>query len=416
MAAQHAADLQPGLDGAFMADGYGVAPPAQRHSTDLAGLRLAVKDVFEVAGLRMGAGNPTWLRDSVPARHSAPAVRLLLEAGAQWVGKTVTDELTYSLAGQNAHYGAPRNPAAADRYAGGSSSGSAVAVAAGHADIALGTDCGGSVRLPASYCGLWGMRPTHGRIATDGCITLAHSFDTVGWLASDGAVLGRVFNVLAHAEDGDHGAAGAADFGAFNDLIVPQFVLALLAPPVRARFEALLQRLCRHAAVTPVLSDPAQIGQWATAFRTLQAGEAWQQHGAWLTRPGAGTGLGADVRQRFEAAETVTRADVAAAQRVRIQAMATLAQLLAPGTLMLLPTVPGGAPRLDAAPAELEQVRRQAQTMLCLAGLAGLPQVSFPWMQDAAAPLGLSLIGARGADAAVLAAATALHAAFIAAH
>src|SRR5690606_22122831 len=194
--------LQPGYNGAFVADGFGRSPHEGEsgEGTCLAGVRLAVKDVFQIRGMRAGAGNPDWLSAQPVALQTAPVAEWLLDAGACWVGKTVTDELTYSLAGINVHYGTPQNPAASDRLPGGSSSGSAVAVAAGHADLALGTDCGWSVRWPASYCGIWGIRPSHGRVTTQGCFTLAHSFDTVGWFASEGELLERVLQTLLHTQ------------------------------------------------------------------------------------------------------------------------------------------------------------------------------------------------------------------------
>ena len=133
----------------------------------LATLSLAVKDVFHIKGHPTGAGNPDWLRTHPVAGTTAPAVQRLLDAGAHIVGKTHTDELAYSLNGENVHYGTPVNPNAAGRIPGGSSSGSAAAVAGGLVDFAIGTDCGGSVRLPASYCGIFGFRPTHGRIPLD---------------------------------------------------------------------------------------------------------------------------------------------------------------------------------------------------------------------------------------------------------
>ena len=134
----------------------------------LEGLSFAVKDIYHIAGHRTGFGNPTWLNTHQPADRTASTVSRLLDAGADMVGKTLTDEMAYSLTGENAHYGTPVNPAAPDRVPGGSSNGSASAVAGGLVDFALGTDCGGSVRLPASYCGILGMRPSLGRVPVDG--------------------------------------------------------------------------------------------------------------------------------------------------------------------------------------------------------------------------------------------------------
>src|SRR5262245_20127130 len=154
----------------------------------LAGLTFAAKDLFDIAGSRVCAGNPDWLRTHAPAEKTAPAVQILLGAGATLVGKTLTDELAFSMSGENIHYGTPLNPAAPDRIPGGSSSGSASATASKLVDFALGTDTSGSIRVPASYCGLFSMRPTHGRISCQGVVPLAPSFDTIGWFARDAAL------------------------------------------------------------------------------------------------------------------------------------------------------------------------------------------------------------------------------------
>jgi amidase len=396
--------LQPAMHGAFVRDGFDSLPQpvAPRYAT-LAGYRLAVKDVFDVAQLRTGAGNPTWAEEQASATTTAIAVRLLLEHAAQWVGKTVTDELTYSLAGINVHYGTPRNPADADRLPGGSSSGSAVAVAAGYADIGLGTDCGGSVRLPASYCGIWGMRPTHGRIAADGCLTLAHSFDTVGWFTRDGALLADVLSVLTHDEPQQPDAQ--VRFQVLED------VLPLLDPQAASAFAAMVETV-RDRLTIEALPPGLPLGEWAGAFRVLQAAEVAQQHGAWAAAHI--DSFGADIAARMKSAIQVTPEAVSAAQRTRIAAIRQLAQVLAkPRTYLLLPTLPSIAPRLDAPPQAVDEARARSQQMLCMAGLAGLPQVSMPWADFDGAPLGLSFIGARGDDSGVIAAARAVHAALM---
>ena len=151
----------------------------------LRGCTFAVKDVFDIAGHRTGNGHPRLARDPSTAERTASAVERLLAAGARMVGKTYCDELTYSINGENVHYGTPVNPKAPGRIPGGSSSGSAAAVSGGLVDFALGTDCGGSVRIPASYCGIYGIRTSHGLVPADGVVPLAPSFDTVGWFARD---------------------------------------------------------------------------------------------------------------------------------------------------------------------------------------------------------------------------------------
>jgi len=391
--------LQPGLHGAFVLNGYGL--PMHHLGSDgsgaLAAVRLAVKDVFEIDGLVCHAGHPQWGRGKTRATQHADAVQWLLLEGCQWVGKTVSDELTYSLAGINIHYGTPVNPRAPDRLPGGSSSGSAVAVAGGHAELALGTDCGGSIRLPASYCGLWGMRPSHGRISAGGCFTLAHSFDTVGWFARSGALLQAAFNSLAHSR---------SDSSATPRLLISDDVLGQLDPAVKSAFEHCLDALGRPLTRLPV--GTLDLVGWAEAFRVLQSSEIWQQHAQWITSQQPL--LGADVAGRFRQASAIQAEQVAAASRVRSQAVACLNRVLGDDGLLVLPPVPGVAPLL-AAPAEVVQdTRTRSQRLLCMAGLAGLPQVVMPWLDIEGAPVGLSVMGPRFADEWVLGYALSLHA------
>ncbi|MFJ7567408.1 amidase [Herminiimonas sp. NPDC097707] len=390
--------LQPDTGGAFLAEAFGHSLQAHLpFGKKLEGVRFAVKDVFDIAGTRTGAGNPVWLSGNPVANKHAAAVERLLSDGATFVGKTLTDELTYSLAGINAHYGVPLNPASPDRLPGGSSSGSVAAVAAGLADIALGTDCGGSVRLPASYCGVWGMRPTHGRLSGHGCITLAHSFDTVGWFANTLEHLEQTFCALAHAET----TSMPATFLTLND----DGINSLLDPTVGDAFSALKNQQTDFLSVTTALDLTA----WAAAFRILQASEAWMEHGLWVTQHA--DELGADIRQRFNIAANVTTTQVRAAQEVRIAAIRELNQILDnQHKVIVIPTVPTPAPLLSADSTQVDDIRMRSQHMLCIAGLAGLPQLSMPWIQINGAPVGLSIIGGRGCDEIVLHAAHKLQA------
>jgi amidase len=166
----------------------------------LAGLTFAAKDIFDVAGYVTGGGNPDWKATHEAAPRTAWVVSELVAAGATMVGKTITDEITRGIFGENAHYGTPVNPRAPGRVPGGSSSGSASAVAGGLVDFALGSDTGGSVRVPSSFCGLYGLRPTHGRIPLGGILLQAPSYDTIGWFARDADLLARVGSVLLQSE------------------------------------------------------------------------------------------------------------------------------------------------------------------------------------------------------------------------
>jgi len=358
----------------------------------LAGLSFAAKDIFDVAGFVTGGGNPDWARTHEPAKGHAPVVQTLLDAGATLVGKTITDELTRGLFGINAHYGTPVNPRAPDRVPGGSSSGSASAVAGGLADFALGSDTGGSVRIPASFCGIYGLRPTHGRIALEGILQQAPSFDTIGWFANTPDIMGRVGAVLLGADVADTPlkrlviAADAFEFAGDD-------VTAALTPAID-RIKALAEtidtlRLC-----------PTTLGDWQQAMQTEQSWEANQSFADWLDR--TNPRLGYDVAQRFVAAANVTNADIRAVEVTRRAHRDRMAELLGHGSFVLLPTAPGPAPLKGLLQSEMWQIRSRIAALTCIAGGAGLPQISLPLGEMDGAPLGLSLIGASGTDEALL--------------
>ncbi|MFT4174838.1 MAG: amidase [Rhodocyclaceae bacterium] len=359
----------------------------------VSGLRFGAKDLFDVAGRVTGFGNPDWQRTHLSATRHADAVQCLLAAGATLVGKTHTDELAYSLMGANAHYGTPINSAAPDRLPGGSSSGSAAAVAAGLVDIGLGSDTGGSVRLPASFCGLYGMRPTHGRISLEGACPLAPSYDTVGWLTRDVATLTAAARAL-----------GLPDEGApVRRLLLPVDAWDLADAAVVDALGPLVARLAEglQSALVPVRLAGDALPQWREVFRVCQAAEVWQAHGAWVsaTEPVFGPGI----RERFAAAAAIAPTEVAAARDARSHIATRMNALLADDAVLLLPTSPAAAPARDAGAAQLESFRARALSLLCPAGHAGLPQISVPGAGVEEGPVGLSLVGARGADGALLA-------------
>ncbi len=357
----------------------------------LAGLTFGAKDIYDIAGHRTGFGSPEWLATHPPATRTAPVVAALLAAGADMLGKTQTDELTYSLNGENAHYGTPVNVNAPGRIPGGSSSGSAAAVAGGLVDFALGSDTGGSVRAPASFCGLYGMRPTHGRIALIGACALAPSFDAAGWFARDAALLERVGLVLL----------GETAPPAPGALLLAQDALALLdAPAVAALQPALTCITAALGALRPVTLSAEGLPQWFQAFRVLQGAEIHTQLGAWVAQNKPQLGPG--VRERMAWTATITADAVARAQAVRDVAQRRMDALLADHAVLVLPTLPDIAPLLNTPAAALDDFRARAMSLLCIAGLAGLPQISLPLATLNGCPLGVSLIGGRGDDALLL--------------
>jgi amidase len=357
-------------------------------SGTLAGLRFAAKDTFDVEGQRICGGNPDWLRTHGPAASTAPAVQALLDAGAALAGKTQMDELAYSINGENHFYGTPVNPRNPERIPGGSSSGSAVAVAAGLVDFALGTDTAGSVRLPASFCGIHGLRPSHGAVSSERCMPLAPSYDTVGWFARDLATLARVARVLLPS----HVPALP------RRLLIATDAFALAREPIRAALEPQVERLrARFARVEEIALAAEGLFAWQQTMRVLQGYEVWQTHGDWIAR--VKPALGPGIRERFQWASTIAREDALAASARREQISRELDARL-DGAVLCMPTVPFAAPLRNAPTGE--QDRTAALSLLCVASLGRLPQVTLPLAEAEGCQVGLSLLGRRGSDLSLL--------------
>ena len=376
-----------------------VGPEALATGADtgpLAGVTLAVKDLVDVAGIETGLGNPDVLAAAAPAPAHAAAVARLLAAGASVIGKAHTDEFAYSLSGTNAHYGTPVNPAAPGRVPGGSSSGSASAVASGVAQIAIGTDTAGSVRVPASYCGVYGLRPTHGRVSTDGVWPLAPSFDVVGVLAADGDLLQRAGLALL-----DGAGSGASPP---TSLVIATDLVAQADPRVAAAVTDAAHRLTAALGVPLVAAEAgaASLDAWARAFRGRQMVEAWRSDGAWLTahRPRLGAGIAA----RFAAASAATDSDALASGPAGDEVAALLHRVLEPGAALVLPSTVSVAPPASLDPDANGRLRGRLMRLTCLAGLAGAPAVSLPLAHAQGLPVGLCLVARPGEDERLLAA------------
>ena len=371
-------------------------------SGPLDGVGVAVKDLIAVEGHPTGGGVPAYLTGQSPRPASAPVVTALRQAGAHLAGLAQTDEFAYSIAGANSHYGTAPNPAAPARLGGGSSSGPAAAVALGQAQVGLGTDTAGSIRVPAAYQGLVGFRPTHGAVPSDGVLPLAPSFDTVGWLTRDIATSAAVAAVLIPVPD-------SAPTEPTRVLRLP-LAEQLAEPLTRDLFAdrvAALETAGVLPSAKPIALSAATLDDWFTAFRTVQAYEAWTSHGSWIeAHPGS---LGADVAARFAAAAAVTQAEADAARAIVAAARDELREWL-DGAILVLPTVPGPAPLRTAGPAEIDDIRGRTLRISCLSPIAGAPAISLP-LNGHDAPVGLCLIGAPGSDLALLSTAARLLAA-----
>ncbi|RRH86930.1 amidase [Variovorax beijingensis] len=378
---------------------YPDAPVPHAPTGPLADLSFAAKDLFDVAGYPTGGGSPIVLAMSGIKTRTAPTVQKLLDAGARFAGKTVTDELAFSMNGNNAHFGAPVNGAAKDRITGGSSSGSASAVSSGLCDFALGTDTGGSVRAPANHCGLYGLRPTHGRVSLEGALDLAPSLDTCGWFARDIGTFARVADVLLGSD--------TAALPARVRLLRPEDVWSLAVPAAAdalADAAARVQRVLGDATGIEVALDSFDAMYWN--FRYVQAHEAWLTDGPLIER--YAPPLGPGVAERFAWSRGVNDAQIVAGRAFRTAFRSHLAKLLGSDGVLLMPTMPDIAPLRSEGEAGLEDYRNRAIQMLCIAGLAGFPQLSMPLAERHGAPLGISLLGPAGSDRSLIALAQAI--------
>jgi len=368
-------------------------PVPSAQSGRLDGLKLGVKDIFDVAGYKTGCGNPDKFAEAKIAERTMPAVQLLLDQGARFAGKTQMDELAFSLMGINAHFPAPVNSAAPDRVTGGSSSGSAAAVAGKLVHIAVGSDTGGSIRAPASFCGLIGLRTTHGRIPLEGAMPLAPSLDTFGWFADDIETYEAVGRILLVADLHRGILSRPVTVARLDALVIGREEAAAYD---RSR-EIVIQATREETFESPFQSTMDEL-YWC--LRRLQAYEAWQIHGAWIKAKPRRFGPG--IKERFEFGATVDRNTAHAEEVRRIAFRAELLEMLGRDGFLVLPTVPGAAPLKSAPHQEMQAYRERALRLLCLSGLSGFPQITLPIGEVHGAPFGVSLLGPPNSDIALI--------------
>jgi amidase len=374
--------------GCFCADAF--QPVDGSANGPLRGFTFAVKDLIDTRGAVTGAGNPDWRRTHKPAVTHAAVVQRLLDAGATLIGRTITDELAFSLEGANHFEGTPVNPVAPDRLPGGSSSGSAVAVAAGLVDFALGTDTGGSVRVPAAFCGIYGFRPTHGVVSTAGVVPFAPSLDTVGWMTRDAPTLVAIGDVLLPEE-----AAESLD-----RVCIATDACALADQEVHDALDAAVRQIGLPHSEVEVF--PVAVDDMARAYQVVQATDIVAALGPWLdeAQPRFGPAIG----PRFANAYGYTAADVAPANALRDKIRASLTEFFVahPRTVIIVPSAPCVALPRELADRDIAGFYRAALALGSIASLPGLPQVSIPILRTGRLPVGLGIIATQGSDRALL--------------
>ncbi|KAF8724041.1 hypothetical protein HU200_021050 [Digitaria exilis] len=410
-----AIEMEVGDYGAFM-EKFELLPPQSQQQLPLHGLTFAIKDIFDISGRVTGFGNPDWARTHAPAAATSPVVLATVAAGATSVGKTVMDEMAYSINGENAHYGTPMNLCAPDRVPGGSSSGSAVAVAAKLVDFALGTDTGGSVRVPAAYCGIFGLRPSHGLVSTENVIPMSQMFDTVGWFARDLSTLSRVGNVLLplpaekSINQPTHFTIPKDCFEILGSLKDQTYQILNASVSKRFGSDAVDNRNLGEFVSNNVLSIGKFISDFSKSeapsvpalsvisyvMRCLQRSEFKANHAEWVStvKPNLGPGI----RERVYEAITSEDGPMEDFHALRTEFKSALADLVKHDGILAIPTVPGSPPKLRMEATALENFRARAFSLLSIAGLSGFCQLSIPLGMRDGVPVSVSLVARHGAD------------------
>lgn len=355
----------------------------------LSGFRFVFKDLFDVTGYKTGAGNPKWLETHACAANTSPLISQLLSAGAECVGRVQTDELAYSLNGQNIHYGTPVNPVAPECIPGGSSSGSAVTVANLECDFSIGTDTGGSVRVPASYCGLFGLRPTIGALDLSHCFELSKTFDTAGVFARELSLLREVWRVLSKSESESHSVV---------KLYLDHQCAQVLTQERLDRFMA----WCKQADIEVITGDLLKESGWVLSelsllFRTIQGHDIIEKHDLWLEQYGGS--LDPAILQRVKWSRTISDDEYQQALEKQSEFKALIKEHLADNALLwAIPTTPSGPPELTLSGDELATYRTQLMGLTSIAGLCGFPQLHLPMRAMTEGPCGMSLLGLPGSE------------------
>jgi amidase len=359
----------------------------------LSGLTFAAKDIFDIIGYVTGGGNPDWKATHESAKRTAWVVSMLVEAGATMVGKTITDEITRGIFGENAHYGTPMNPRAPGRVPGGSSSGSAAAVAGGLVDFTLGSDTGGSVRVPASFCGLYGLRPTHGRLPLDGILLQAPSYDTIGWFARDADLFARIGSVLLQSEMPQVRP---------RHLVIAEDAFEVADQAVQDALQPIVDRVASITDnCTTARLAATRLTDWSGQQQMLQGREAWETVKDWIDR--VNPRFSFEVAERYRFASAISGADIEAAKAVRAAIIERMTTILSDGAVVCLPTTPTPAPPVGERLSTRNILRPRISALTCIAGTTGMPQINLPLAEVDGLPVGLSLLGAKGSDGMLIA-------------
>ena len=352
----------------------------------LSNLNFVLKDMCDVKNLKTSCGNPDFFKKCDFANDYAPFLKDLLNEGPVLKGITVCDEFFYSLIGENGHYGTPTNLNAPSCVPGGSSSGSAAALTTDLYDFSIGSDTGGSVRIPASFCGLIGMRPTHNRINTKGVYPMAPSFDTVGWFANDKEIFQKVGNVLLKNIERSNVN--------FKQYVVAEDLLELCDAEVQSNFNNYINVNIPNINKTRLSTNTKAI--IADNFRILQGAEVKENIIPWIenNKPN----ISPEIRSRIDMASKITDIEVNRALIFRKTLIDEIKKSLPEGTIAVFPTSPFSAPKSGQDDESLGSFRKRLMELTSIAGMTSRPQITIPRLKDKSGPVGISLLGWKYSD------------------
>ncbi len=353
-------------------------------------LTFAVKDLFELEGHQTSLGNPFFKAQNELGKKTSPIIINLLKEGALLKGITVTDEFMWSIKGSNIHYKEPLNPNAPDRLTGGSSSGSSSAVASKLVDFALGTDTGGSIRVPASYTGIFGIRPTFRNLDNKGVYPLAQSFDTVGFFANDIETMVKVGEVFFDEKT-----------NLPDKYLMITDAFDTLEPKLRDQAISYYKKVFKEDAEMLSLPERFSLEKLLDAYRIIQGIEAFQNYGQWYEdNKGAGK-VGEDIASRFEWAKTLQKDAKYQEALLLKETFTDYMEELSQNYVIVIPSATSYAPLKTSTADQVETIRQDTMAVTSIAGLAGLPQLSLP-ISNSTLPLGLSIIGKKNSDLALI--------------
>lgn len=387
-------------------------PPAAKQL--LSGLTFAIKDVFDVKGYVTGFGNVDWMKTHEVAEKTAAAVTILLKNGATCVGKTVLDELGFGITGENIHYGTPTNPQLPSHIPGGSSSGSAVTVASGRVDFALGTDTVGCVRIPASFCGTLGFRSSHGAVSSIGVLPNSQSLDTIGWFARDPSILHRVGCILLQRTAAEVRREKlfvfADDFFQLSKIPKQKSVhivvkamenLSGYQPPKHMNVGQYIASNVPslkgfREQSTSLQNGISTLKALSAAMLSLQRYEFKTNYEEWVKS--AKPRLGSDVRERVLAAVNTTHENIKTLYKVRTEMRAALHSLLKEDGILVIPTVADPPLKVNSKKGLLTEFHDRAFALSSIASMSGCCQVTIPLGKHDDGAVSVSFIASHGAD------------------